>query len=246
MSDLLKSISIKSFYLNPINSLHGDIGTIFSNDLVIMLSKSGKSTELINIIPYINKRKCYIIGVCNDTNNYFESECDHTIILPLLNEIYGEINNIPSNSLISQQLFINILIIELKKNITLDEYKENHPSGAIGNNLKKISDCLIKNFPKIVLIDNIKLYDVLLEMTKYKIGYCFFINNNDELLGILTDGDIRRLLIRNENLKEINIDNINKNFYWEENLNKYICDCNKNYKYIPILNNKKIISIIDH
>ena len=244
LSDLLKSLSIKSFYLNLINSTHGDIGTICSDDLVIMISKSGKTNELTNIIPYLKQRKCSLVGVCNDIENYFESECEYTMILPLLNEISGQINNIPSNSLMSNQLFINILIYELKNNINLDEYKHNHPAGSIGNNLKKISDCIITEFPKIKLKENIKLHDILLEMTKYKIGCCFFVNKFDELIGILTDGDIRRLLINNENLKEINLNLINKNFYWEEDINKYILECNK-YNYIPILCEKKIIGIIN-
>jgi YrbI family 3-deoxy-D-manno-octulosonate 8-phosphate phosphatase len=245
LSDLLKSISIKSFYLNPTNSTHGDIGTICSSDIIILISKSGKTNELANIIPYLKQRKSTIIGICNDKNNLFESECDYTIVLPLLSEITGNVNNIPSNSLISHQLFVNILINKLKNFISLDNYKQNHPAGSIGNNLKKISDCLIIEFPKILLKDQVKLYDILLEMTQYKIGCCFFVDEFDELKGILTDGDIRRLLIDNENLKEINLNLINKIFYWEDNLNKYILECKK-YNYIPILCEKKIIGIINN
>lgn len=245
LTDLLKSISIKSFFLNATNSTHGDIGTIGANDIILLFSKSGKTKELIEIIPFLKQKKCFIIGICNDVKNIFETECNYTLIIPFKSEISGEIDKIPSNSYMSHLIFCNILVGELKKNIKLDDYKFNHPAGSIGNNLKKISDCIITDFPKINLKDNVKLHDVLLIMTKYKIGCCFFVDEFNILIGILTDGDIRRLLIENEEIKEINIYLINKKFYWEEDLNKYKCD-SKNYNYIPILNNKKIMGIIDY
>lgn len=244
LADLLKSISVKSFFLNSTNSTHGDIGCVGSSDIIIMFSKSGKTKELIEIIPFFKERNCYIICICNDSDNLFASQCDYNLILPFEQEISGEINKIPSNSYMSHLLFVNIIVGELKKNITLDEYKKNHPTGSIGTQLKKIKDCMIVDFPKIVLKHSVKLHDVLLEMTKFKIGCCFFVDDDDVLIGILTDGDIRRLLLDNKNLKEICFNMTNKNFYWEEDLNKYKCDC-KNFKYIPILNNKKIISIIE-
>jgi arabinose-5-phosphate isomerase len=245
LSNLLKSISIKSFYLNAINSLHGDIGPLDSNDIVILFSKSGKTNELINIIPFLKERNCYIIGICNDLDNVFTNLCDLTLVLPIKNEILGEINKIPTNSYMSHLLFVNILVSELKNNITINNYKLNHPAGTIGNNLKKIKDCLIFEFPKIILKDSVELHNVLLQMTKYKIGCCFFTNEENELIGILTDGDIRRLILNNDNIKEIKIDDINTNFYYETDLDKFISNCEK-YNYISILKEKKIIGIIIH
>jgi len=77
-------------------------------------------------------------------------------------------------------------------------------------------------------------------MTKYKIGCCFFLNQINELIGILTDGDIRRLLLEDENKKIININDINKNYYYETNLEKFIYECKK-CNYIPILDNSNIL-----
>jgi arabinose-5-phosphate isomerase len=242
--DILKSVSINTFYLDTTNALHGDIGTIRNNDIIIMFSKSGNTYELIDVIPLLKERKVKIIGVCCDEKSKFKELCDLTIEMPLKTEISGIINKIPTNSCMSQLLFCNILVSILKENISLDIYKENHPAGNIGNNLKKIKDCLITEFPKILLEDRVKLHDILLEMTKYKIGCCFFVNENNELIGILTDGDVRRLLINDENIKEIRFNYVNNNFYYEENINKYIKDC-KHTNYIPLLNDKKIIGIIN-
>ena len=83
--------------------------------------------------------------------------------------------------------------------------------------------------------------------TKWGIGTCFFIGTNKKLLGILTDGDIRRLLINDRNLKTITINDLNKNFSYETNLEKYVSDIDNlnRMKFIPIIENKQLIGIID-
>ena len=257
-ADTLKCISINSFYLDVTNSLHGDIGTINAKDIVIMISKSGKTKELIELIPFFKMRNVYLIGLCCDNNSIFEKECNLTIKTPFKSEISGNINYIPTNSIMSHILFINILVSILKDSINLDMYKNNHPAGNIGIKVKKIKDKLIKEFPKKVLPDTgISLNDILLDMTKYSIGFMTFVDTSDNLLGILSDGDIRRLLIHNKLLSSDNIDrefynnftrikfeNINKNYYFEKNLEKYVEEC-KNINFIPILKNKKIIGIIE-
>jgi YrbI family 3-deoxy-D-manno-octulosonate 8-phosphate phosphatase len=245
-TNLLKSISINAFYLNGINALHGDIGTIKENDLIFLFSKSGNTAELLQLIPFLKERKCYIIGICCDSNSKFEQLCNQTLKLPFKNEISGTINKIPTNSYMSQVLFSNILVSLLKKDIDITSYKNNHPAGNIGNNLKKIKDCIkTENYPKIILENEIYLHNILLEMTKFKIGCCFFVNNLDELIGILTDGDIRRILLNNENTKIININDINKNYYYENDLDKFINECTQK-NYIPILINNKLYGIINY
>ena len=244
--NLLKSISLNCFNLNAINALHGDIGTIKENDLIFLFSKSGNTSELIQLIPFLKERKCYTIGICCDDNSRFLSLCDQTFKLPFSNEIGGgskkvELNKIPTNSYMSQLFFSNIIVSILKNKININQYKSNHPAGNIGNELKKIKDCIrFEKYPKILLEYELNLHDILLEMTKFKIGCCFFVNQMNELIGILTDGDIRRLLLEDENKKIININDINKNYYYETNLDKFIYE-SKKCNYIPILDNSKIL-----
>jgi arabinose-5-phosphate isomerase len=244
-SDLLKSISINCFYLNILNTLHGDIGTMNETDIVIIFSKSGNTKELIDILPYFQKRKSKMIGICCEKKSKFKELCDITIEMPFNSEISGEINNIPTNSYMSHLLFSNILVSLLKKNISADNYKENHPAGSIGINLKKIKDNIIFDYPKIILETSISLFEILLEMTNKKIGCCFFVDKNDILLGILTDGDIRRLLIKNKNLQTISRENINIKYNYETDIEKYYCNISTSNKYIPILRVDKLIGILD-
>ena len=241
--DLLKSISLSCFNLNLLNLLHGDIGTIKKNDIVLFFSNSGNTIEILDIIKILKKEKIYVVGICSNLNSQFVKLCDKTIILPFQKEISGKIDKIPTNSCMSQLLFSNILVTILKNNILLNNYKKNHLSGNIGKNLLKVKDVLIKEFPKIIIEDNkrIKINDILLEMTKYKIGCCFFLNNDSHLIGIITDGDIRKLFLINK-LKEITLENINTKYYSVDNIDTYIKDIN--YTFVPILSGKKIIGVI--
>ena len=183
LTNLLKSIGIKVFNLNVLNALHGDIGTLNENDLVIMFSKSGNTIELLELSKFIKKKKCKIWGVCCEVESLFNTICDEVIVLPLLKELEGKtIKTLPTNSCLVQIIFSNILTILIEKEIslTLEGYGDNHPAGSIGDKLKKIKDIIIYNFPIINIKDivqdatkkDILLQEVLLQMTQYSIGCC--------------------------------------------------------------------------
>lgn len=285
LTNLLKSIGIKVFNLNVLNALHGDIGTLKENDLVIMFSKSGNTFELLELSKFIKKKKCKIWGICCEFESLFNKICDEVIVLPLIKELEGEtIKTLPTNSCLVQIIFSNILTIIIEKEIslTLEGYRNNHPAGSIGNKLKKIKDIIIYNFPIINIKDilqveqdetkqneqvetkqveqgetkqneqeatkkEILLQEVLLQMTQYSIGCCFFINEQKELVGVLSDGDIRRLLLNDMEKKYIYINDINTDFYYETDMNKLVSDITliKRKKFIPILSNDmRMIGII--
>jgi arabinose-5-phosphate isomerase len=241
---LLKSINLKCFYLDAVESLHGDIGTVREEDLIIMFSKSGNTIELIELIKILEIKKCFTIGVCCDQNSKFLEKCDHTIELPFNTEIGGNITKIPTNSYMSHMLFSNILVSILKEDIDISLYKQNHLGGNIGKHLESIGKYIKYKYPKFVLENSIPLYDIFMDMTDKKMGCSFFVDTNDKLLGILTDGDIRRLLLQDKTISIIKIDNINKNYYYETETDKYISDCKK-ISYIPILDNDKLIGVCD-
>lgn len=249
LANLLKSIGIKVFNLNVLNALHGDIGSLEENDIVILFSKSGNTRELIDIIEFIRKKNCIIWGISCEDDCLFKEKCDQVIILPFKNELETEvIKTLPTNSCMSQLIFSNILTVMIgnMKSLTLDDYRMNHPAGNIGTKLVKINDVLIYKFPQIEIIKDLRLENVLLEMTKFSIGCCFFTINN-KMVGLLTDGDIRRLLINNINKKTLELDDLNTNFYYETEIEKLVLDIKviKKKKFIPILDeNKKIIGII--
>lgn len=247
--DLLKSISIKAFRLDAIKSLHGDIGTITEQDMIIIFSKSGNTIELINLVLLLKKLNSTIVLITLENNNKLQNLCNYNIILPFNHELSNDNNSIlkyiPSNSCMSYLLFSNILVNLLESHIDINKYKLNHMSGSIGSNLYKLSDCIIYDYPKFVISSNTKisLHNIFLEMTNKKIGCSMFVNSNNNLVGILTDGDIRRLLLNNENIKEIVIENLNKSYYYESDSDKYIIECKK-HNYIPIIKSNKLIGLV--
>ena len=249
-SNLLKSISIRSFILNCQNSTHGDIGPINENDMIIFFSNSGNTNELLNIIDNLLERECFICSILCNKNSKISKFCNINIELCYQHEIQNKINKIPSNSLMIQNIISNIIISCLVDTlpISLDEYRLNHLNGNIGNSLRKIKNIIKFKFPKILISDKIEINKILLEMTNLSIGCCFFINQNEEYLGLLTDGDIRRLLIKCPDIKFITLKDINLNSYCENNINKYLVNIKniKKIKFIPILDKKKIIGIVSY
>jgi arabinose-5-phosphate isomerase len=249
MGDLLKCISYPCFYLDILNLTHGDIGTITKDDLILCFSNSGNTQEIINIIPIIKNVGSLIIGICCNPNSSFKELCNETIVLPFNNEISGEIDKIPTNSYMSFLLFSNILVSILKKNISLEKYKHNHTSGRIGQSLLKVNDVLITEYPKLVVekdTSEFSIISIFVEMSKYNIGCCFFVDSNNILIGILTDGDIRRYLCKNV-LNNINCSEINTNYYYINNKDLRITDIMKIGTGItPIVSsNKKLEGYID-
>jgi YrbI family 3-deoxy-D-manno-octulosonate 8-phosphate phosphatase len=246
LCNLLKSISINAHILSTLDALHGDIGTVKNTDIVFMFSKSGNTYELLNIIPHIQNLGCKVAGLCLDKNSKFLNQCNYVFELPFMSEIgFGDLTMIPTNSSLSFMYFSNILITLLKQNVSLEIYGKNHPNGSIGDCFKTVGNVLVTSFPKIILLGSVNIHDVFLEMTAYKTGCCLFVNEYDNLLGILTDGDIRRLLLENENLKYITLENINKKYYAINNLDMYINSL-KRYTYIPVVVENKLKGIVSY
>jgi D-arabinose 5-phosphate isomerase GutQ len=135
ISDALKSINIKSFYLNAINLSHGDIGCVSENSLAIIITKSSNTEELKLPILLLKNKKCNVILLSMQKGDLTDI-CDDVLYLPNTNEL-DEFNCIPTTSFTLYSIFANIMISHIieKKNISLNDYKYNHISGNIGKNL---------------------------------------------------------------------------------------------------------------
>ena len=140
-------------------------------------------------------------------------------------------------------IFTNIVVSILKGNIDIHKYKSNHPAGNIGNNLIEIKDKIISDYPKVYKKNLFVITDLFIEMTKYKIGCIFVLNEDNRLYGVISDGDIRRFLINHINYNIYPLNNVNTSFYFETNQNKYINECQRNI--FPVLDNdKNILGIV--
>ena len=124
-SDMLKSFSYRSSYLNPLNSLHGDLGILRKEDTIIFLSKSGTTREIVNLIKLAREKNIKLISIFNTED--IKNNTDFSIVLPSKEDKDVLSNIIPIDSFLNYIIFFNIVLSILKKNITLEEYKKNHP-----------------------------------------------------------------------------------------------------------------------
>jgi arabinose-5-phosphate isomerase len=192
----MASTGTKALFLSPIDALHGDIGMVSGQDVFILFSKSGESDELIQLAPAIrNKGAAVVAIVCNDQSR-LGSICDHTFILPFQGELCP-FDMAPTMSTIYQLLLGDLLTIALmrQKKFSLDEYALNHPSGRIGKRMVfKVQDLMITG-PRIPLgHPEDKIGELLIELTNKRCGCLLITDQNLKLIGIFTDGDLRRSL----------------------------------------------------
>lgn len=250
MSDIMKSIGLPSFYFCTLNCTHGDMGVIKNDDILIYLSKSGNTEELVNVAKVLYEKNIVSILISSSIISELNKFTTHQLIIPIDNELTFMI---PSTSTISYIFIFNILINVLvyKKELTLKLYGENHPGGSIGYLLNtKVKDIMIKdNLP--IIKNNITLKQSIIKMTEFKQSFILYVEN-ELLLGIFTDGDLRRILNNNYNLEEKIKNLINKNvlYFNEDELINNIIENYKNSSFldsgIPILDsNKKIKGILN-
>ena len=192
----LTSTGTKALYLPPMNFLHGDIGILSENDLLFMLSKSGESEELLDLLPFIQRKKTRVIGVVSRPTSRLEKSSFTSILLPVQKELCS-FDLVPTTSAEVQLIFGDILAVALmkKRKFNLDDYALNHPSGTIGKKMTlSVKDIMLsgENIP--FCLPHNKLGDVLVELSRKKCGALIVTNEETHLQGIFTDGDLRRAL----------------------------------------------------
>lgn len=192
----LISMGIKSYYLAPVDALHGDLGIIDGDDLFIILSKSGESEELLNLIPFIRNRNVEIISLVSNKQSRLAKASHMVIELPLQKELCPH-NMIPTTSTEIQLIFGDIVAIALmhKKQISLEKFANNHPAGKIGKRLSiKVEDIMLTEKKLPLAYPKDKFTDVIHELSEKRCGCVLIIDSNQHLLGIFTDGDLRRAI----------------------------------------------------
>ncbi len=206
------STGTPSFFLNASDASHGDMGMITSNDIVILISLSGDSEELKNIIRYCSRNKnISLIGVTSNKKSILYKNSDLKLLIPSVKEA-GPENIVPSSSTTLQIALGDALALSCMKlkNFNRVDFKRYHPSGALGTKLKTVSDLMIpkKNTP--FVNENISLKNSLQIIKRAGFGVLIVRNKKSETVGILTDGDIKRNVHKFENMKNLKIKSIMK------------------------------------
>ena len=191
----LASTGTPSFFVHPAEASHGDLGMITENDVVVAISNSGESKELVDIINYCKRFGIKIIAITKNPESSLGKAAD--IILELPN--YGEacpLGLAPTSSTTTTLVLGDILTVGLieRKGFSKEDFNLRHPGGKLGSILKRVGDLMHTGQDMPILDENSNMQAVLLEMTSKCLGCVGFINQTGMLTGMLTDGDLRRCL----------------------------------------------------
>ncbi len=241
-SATLSSTGTPSFFLDASNASHGDLGQITSNDILILISLSGQSEELKNIIQYTSRNKnIKLIGVTSKKDSLLYQNADLKFLLPSVKEA-GPGNFVPTSSTTVQIALgdaVAITCMVYKKFGKLD-FKKFHPSGSLSIKLKTVEDLMLlgKRIP--FINENVSMKDALKIITKKNLGTLVIRNNLNYTTGILTDGDIKRISNIKLTFEDLKLKKVMK---------KKPISVDKDMlaaQALSIMNNKKITSLCVH
>lgn len=194
----LASTGTPSFFVHPGEALHGDLGMITNDDVVLAISNSGETEELLKIIPVIKKRKIPLIVMSGRKNSTLAKQADLILDISVEREACP-LQLAPMSSTTATLVMGDALAAALMKarNFKPDDFALFHPGGSLGKKLlTKVEDLMVKeNLPIVSL--NTNFSDLIDVMTSGKLGLCIVIEN-EKLVGIITDGDLRRALKSND------------------------------------------------
>tara|TARA_B100000989_G_scaffold109920_1_gene80645 strand:+ start:202 stop:1149 length:948 start_codon:yes stop_codon:yes gene_type:complete len=185
------STGIPSIYLNPVDASHGDMGIVEKNDVLIILSNSGESHELADLINFSKKKKIKIISITSTKRSLLSKNSDINLILPSHREA-DKLQTIPTTSTtmalaIGDALCCSVLSI---RNFDKKSFSELHPGGKIGKKLKTLNEIMDTDIP--VIQSDSSIIDAVLIMTEKKYGCVVVLDKKNKIKGIITDGDLRR------------------------------------------------------
>ncbi len=191
----LASTGTPSFFVHPAEASHGDLGMITEEDVVIAISNSGESRELVDILNYCKRFGIKLIAITKNSQSSLGKASDVVLELPNNGEACP-LGLAPTNSTTATLVLGDILTVGMieRNGFSKEDFNARHPGGKLGSILKRVSDLMHTGQEMPILDENSNMQAVLLEMTSKRLGCVGFINQDGELTGILTDGDLRRCL----------------------------------------------------
>ncbi|MEH7129311.1 KpsF/GutQ family sugar-phosphate isomerase [Neobacillus drentensis] len=206
----MSSLGTSSFFLHPAEALHGDLGMISANDIVIAISYSGESEEITRILPNIKLIGATLIGISGNQNSSLVKYSDYSFVFPKFKEACS-MNLAPTSSTTVEMVLGDALAVCLSKIYGFHErnYALYHPAGSLGKKLLvKVSDIMHKGNKNAVVKAGTKLNDAIIEMSTKAIGIINIVNENNDLIGVFTDGDLRRMLTGKVNVYDWSVDDV--------------------------------------
>ncbi len=200
------SLGTPSFYLHPAEAQHGDLGMISEDDVVLAISYSGESDEVIRLIPNIHLIGAKIIGITAKPKSTLGSNSDYVQILPKFEEACY-MHLAPTSSTTVELAYGDALAVAVayRKGFQKENFAAFHPAGALGKKLiLKVSDLMFGGTSNAVSPEDSSLQDTIVEMSTKRLGAVSVVDETGHLIGIVTDGDLRRALERKADIYALN------------------------------------------
>tara|TARA_B100002019_G_scaffold276031_1_gene274472 strand:+ start:581 stop:1549 length:969 start_codon:yes stop_codon:yes gene_type:complete len=232
----LSSVGTPSFNLSAGDSSHGDLGSISKKDILILISYSGQTNELKNIIQYALRNKIMLIGIVSKKESILYKSADIKLLIPQVKESEGII---PTSSTTAQLALGDALAIATMKYKKFDkfDFKKIHPAGSLGAQLKTVEDIMVKNKEIPFVYENLLMKKALQILSKKKLGILIVRNKKNFTIGIITDGQIRRFNQKSKSILSLKV---------KEIMTKNPISVDKNClaaKALSIMNSRKITSL---
>ena len=232
----LSSVGTPSFNLSASEASHGDLGMISKKDILILISNSGETSELKNIIRFANRNRITLIGIVTKKDSILYKEADIKLLTPRVTEAGGIVPTASTTSQLALGDALAIASMNYKKFGKMD-FKKLHPAGSLGAQLKTVEDIMLTGDKIPFVHENIKMNEALKILSKKNLGILVARNKRKITTGIVTDGQIRRYSQKKLNLQSITVDKI---------MTKKPISINKDalaVKALSLMNSKKITSL---
>jgi arabinose-5-phosphate isomerase len=232
----LSSVGTPSFNLSASEASHGDLGMISKKEILILISNSGETSELKNIIRFAKRNRITLIGIVTKKDSILYKEADIKLLTPKVTEAGGIVPTASTTSQLALGDALAIASMNYKKFGKMD-FKKLHPAGSLGAQLKTVEDIMLTGDKIPFVHENIKMNEALKILSKKNLGILVARNKRKITTGIVTDGQIRRYSQKKLNLQSITVDKI---------MTKKPISINKDalaVKALSLMNSKKITSL---
>lgn len=207
ISATLNSTGTPSVFLHPVEAMHGDLGMVAATDVVLAISYSGETAELNRLLSSLKERRIQIIALCGNNQSNLAQHAVVTLNVEVPREACP-LGLAPTASTTATLAMGDALAVALlnRKQFRAEDFRRNHPGGSLGQRLKvAVREVMLIGAQVPVINIDQTLLDAVLELNQKNLGAVFIQDRTQKLLGIITDGDVRRMLSAQKNIREISL-----------------------------------------
>lgn len=210
MSATFASLGIPSFFMHPGEAMHGDLGMVEKKDVVMLMSYSGESEEVTRLMPVLKEIGCKTIAITGKPQSTLAQECQYHFFFPEFEEACY-LHLAPTSSTTTLLVLGDALAVIASRaiNYTRDDFGLHHPAGALGKKLLvKVKNLMYSGDEDAVVLEGSTLHQAIVEMSKKGLSMVTIVDTEDNIKGIITDGDLRRMLDKNVDVYNAVVDDL--------------------------------------